>query len=130
LGSLRYLGIGWTFDGLEESIFINKEVHWVFFHNFVEFGANKLYPKFVTMPSTIKELRDCEAEYHKAGFPGCIGSTDATHIPLEKVSFGLRQAHLGYKIFLSFCTFENTKAGNKVHCFRVRVPGLVLSKVQ
>lgn len=52
LGSLRYLGRGWTFDDLEESTFIDKEVHRVFFHKFVEFGANKLYPKFVTMPSS------------------------------------------------------------------------------
>jgi hypothetical protein len=108
LGSLRYLGRGWTFDDLEESTFIDKEVHRVFFHKFVEFGANKLYPKFVTMPSTIEELRDCEAEYRSAGFPGCIGSTDATHIPLEKVSFGLRQAHLGYKMSVTTRTYNLT----------------------
>ena len=108
LGSLRYLGRGWTFDDLEESTFIDKEVHRVFFHKFVEFGANKLYPKYVTMPSTIEELRDCEAEYRSAGFPGCIGSTDATHIPLEKVSFGLRQAHLGYKMSGTTRTYNLT----------------------
>lgn len=108
LGSLRYLGRGWTFDDLEESTFIDKEVHRVFFHKFVEFGAKKLYPKFVTMPSTIEELRDCEAEYRSAGFPGCIGSTDATHIPLEKVSFGLRQAHLGYKMSVTTRTYNLT----------------------
>jgi hypothetical protein len=69
LGSLQYLGRGWTFDDLEESTFIDQEVHRVFFHNFVEFGANKLYPKFVIVPSTIKEfLRYCEAEYRSAGF--------------------------------------------------------------
>lgn len=99
LGSLRYLGRGWTFDDLvEESTFIDKEVYRVFFHKFVEFGAKKLYPLYVTTPSTLEELRDCEREYRNAGFPGCIGSTDATHIPLEKMSFGLRQAHLGYKM--------------------------------
>ena len=32
-----------------------------------------------------------------AGFPGCIGSADATHIPLENVTASLRQAHLGFK---------------------------------
>ena len=35
-----------------------------------------------------------------AGFPGCIGSTDETHIPLvdNKVTASSRQAHIGYKL--------------------------------
>jgi hypothetical protein len=32
LGSLRYLGRGWTFDDIEESTAVSKEVHRVFFH--------------------------------------------------------------------------------------------------
>ncbi len=89
--------------------FINKEVHRVFFHKFVEFGANKkLFPKFVTMSSIIEEFRDCEPEYRSAGFPGCRGSTDATHIHLEKVSFGLSQAHLGYKMSVTTRTYNLT----------------------
>ena len=43
-----------------------------------------LYPMHVSAPRTEEELRDCEQEYNLAGFPGCIGSTDATHIPLEE----------------------------------------------
>jgi hypothetical protein len=82
LGSLRYLGRGWAFDNLEESAFIARDVHRVFFHKFVEFGAMYLYPEFVVAPSTLQELRECESEYRRAGFPGCIGSTDATHITL------------------------------------------------
>ena len=108
LGCLRYLGRGWTFDDIEESTFINKDVQRVFFHKFVEFGATKLYRKYVTAPSTLEELRDCESEYRSAGFPGCIGSTDATHIPLEKVSYGLRQAHLGYKMSTTTRTYNLT----------------------
>ena len=57
LESLQYLGRGWTFDDLEESTFIDDEVYRIFFHKFVEIGANtKLYPKLVTMPSTIEEF--------------------------------------------------------------------------
>ena len=32
LGSLRYLGRGWTFDDIEENTAISEEVHRVFFH--------------------------------------------------------------------------------------------------
>jgi hypothetical protein len=97
LGSLRYLGRGWTFDDLEESTYIARDVHRVFFHKFVEFGAKFLYPIYVITPSTLEELKECELEYRKAGFPGCIGSTDATHINMDKTNFGVRQAHLGFK---------------------------------
>ena len=50
------------------------------------------------MPHSAADLRNCEYEYAVAGFPGCIGSTDATHIPLDKVTASFRQAHLGYKL--------------------------------
>jgi hypothetical protein len=108
LGSLRFLGRGWTLDDLEESTFIHREVHRVFFHQFIEFGASMLYPKFITMPESLEELKECEFAYRIAGFPGCIGSTDATHIPLEKVSFRTRQEHLGYKSSSTTRTYNLT----------------------
>ena len=37
------------------------------------------------------------AEYSDAGFPGAVGSTDATHILLERVPNKHRQSHLGFK---------------------------------
>ena len=42
LGSLQYLGRGWTFDDVEENTTISKEVHRTFFHRFVEFGSTML----------------------------------------------------------------------------------------
>jgi DDE superfamily endonuclease len=97
LDSLRYLGRGWTFDDIEDGTKVSREVHRCFFHSFTTFGATILYPRFVKMPQTIDDLRNCESEYSVAGFPGCVGSTDATHIPLDKVTASFRQAHLGYK---------------------------------
>jgi hypothetical protein len=52
---------------------------------------------YVSAPRMVEELSDCEREYNVAGFPGCIGSTDATQIPLEKVCMSMRQAHIGHK---------------------------------
>jgi len=45
LGSLRYLGCGWTFDDCEESTAIDKEVHHCFFQVFIRFGSTELYQK-------------------------------------------------------------------------------------
>jgi hypothetical protein len=92
LGTLRYLGRGWTFDDIEEGTKVSREVHRCFFHAFTTFGVKFLYPPFVRMPQTTADLRNCESEYAVAGFPGCIGSTDATHIPWTRslLHFGKR----------------------------------------
>ena len=37
------------------------------------------------------------ADYSDAGFPGAVGSTDATHVILERVPNKHRQSHLGFK---------------------------------
>ncbi|KAI2508462.1 Plant transposon protein [Fragilaria crotonensis] len=108
LGSLRYLGRGWTFDDMKDVTYISRDVHRKFFHQFMKFGAKVLYPMYVSTPRTVEELRECEREYSIAGFPGCIGSTDATHIPLEKVCMSMRQAHLGHKSKVTMRTYNLT----------------------
>jgi len=108
LGSLRYLGRGWTFDDVRDVTYISRDFHEKFFHQFVTFGVTVLYPTNESVPQTVEELQDCENEYDIAGFPGCIGSTDATHIPLEKVCVSLRQAHLGFKSKSTMRTYNLT----------------------
>ena len=49
LGSLRYIGRGWTFDDLEESTGVHEETHRKFFHVFVKEGKERLYPEYVTI---------------------------------------------------------------------------------
>jgi DDE superfamily endonuclease len=72
------------------------------------FGEKVLFPKFVKVPQSLEALKQCENEYRIAGFPGCVGSTDATHIPLEKVSFTIRQGHLGFKTSATTRTYNLT----------------------
>lgn len=116
LTALRYLGRGWTFDDLEEQTAISEEVIRVFFHAFIEFGSTVLYDKFVNAhlikrsdQATIHDFaKSMEVEYAQAGFPGCIGSMDATHIACEKVGFRLRQNHLSFKLPYTSRTYNLT----------------------
>ena len=80
LCALRYLGRGWAFDNLSENTGISEKVTRVLFHKFIEFGATVLYQKFVVAPSNAEEAAGHTAEYERAGIPGCVGLTDATHI--------------------------------------------------
>ena len=97
LGSLRYLGRGWTFDDVEEATAVSKEVHRTFFHKFIEFGSTTLYEKYVVFPTTFEEAKKHMHEFAIAGLPGAMGSTDATHILLWNCEYNLRNNHLGGK---------------------------------
>jgi hypothetical protein len=98
LGALRYLGRGWTFDDLEENTGIDEETHRQFFHCFIDVGSTFLYQKYVVMPTNPEQAANHMYEMNIAGFPGCIGSTDATHILIEKCSSRLRNQHLAAKL--------------------------------
>jgi hypothetical protein len=108
LGAFRYIGRGWTFDDLEESTLISAEVHRNFLHQFLYIGSTILYALYVAAPNSVEELQSHEREFAMAGFTGCIGSTDATHIAIEKCSYRLRNNHLGSKQHLTTRTFNLT----------------------
>ena len=108
LGALRYLGRGWTFDDIEEATAISTEVHRCFFHAFIEFGSTILYEKHVNTPMTYAEAKRHMGEFEKAGFNGCVGSSDCTHITSEKIDYRIRNNHLGPKSSHTTRTFSLT----------------------
>lgn len=97
LGALRYLGRGWTFDDLEEATGISVATHRNFFHQFINIGATELFERWVKIPESEQEIADSMKEYAEAGFHGCIGSSDATHIIMERCSARLKNHNLGGK---------------------------------
>ena len=106
LCALRYLGRGWTFDDLEECTAISQEVIRNFFHSFVEFGSDKLFKMWVYTPRTPEEIASVTSEYSAAGFPGCIGSMDATHVEHCRIAYDYRQAHLSFKLPFTARTYN------------------------
>jgi hypothetical protein len=60
-------------------------VHRKFFHTFlIEYGSTTLYSMHVITPVHLAEAQSNMAEYAEVGFPGCVGSTDCTHITTER----------------------------------------------
>ena len=106
LTSFRYLGRGWTFDDLEEATAISEEVIRVFFHQFISWGADYLYTTYVNIPSTIQEAQATIDEYSLAGFSGCVGSMDASHVEHSRISYIHRQAHLSFKLPFTARTYN------------------------
>ena len=105
---LRHLGRAWTLDDLEEATACNRETIRKFIDVFLKFGSEVLYSKYVLCPQSSEELKSCEKEYTMAGFPGCIGSTDASHVIIESCPYRLRQLHLGYKLAHTARTYNIT----------------------
>lgn len=108
LGALRVLGRGWTFKCCWESTLIHHTTHRHFFHQFIAFGREVLYPMYVKFPTTPSEAYSHMFDYHKVGFNGAIGSTDGTHIASEKIPFSLQQHHDGHKLPIPSRTYNLT----------------------
>ena len=108
LGALRYLGRGWTFDDISEATGIGKETHRVFFHEIATYGSTELYDKYVTIPASFEEATACSNEFEKVGMPDAIGSTDAVNIVMDKCTWRMRQAHIGFKQALTARTYNVT----------------------
>ena len=67
-----------------------------------------LYRRNVHPPRSCADARVHIAEYELAGFPGAIGSCDATHFMLECLSFRSRQSQLGFKMNHTTRTYNIT----------------------
>ena len=108
LGTLRYLGRGFTFDDCEENTAISEETHRRFFHVFIEFGSTKLFKRYVVAPASKEQAQTHQHEFHQAGMPGCVGSTDATHIAMLRCPSQLRNYNMGHKLDLPTRTYNLT----------------------
>ena len=97
LGSLRHLGRGLTFDDLEEHTAISEETHRQFFHVFITFGRDFLYPFYVSMPTTAEQYQTNTHEFNVGGLTGAGFSTDGTHVIMWNCAHNLKQANTGFK---------------------------------
>ena len=64
LGTLRYLGRGWTLDDVEEATSISEETHRKFLHLYILWGSTDFYDKYVALPANQEELNQCAADYN------------------------------------------------------------------
>ena len=115
LGSLRYMGRGFTFDDLEEATAISREVHRVFFDTFLEYGNNVLYKQFVYEPAKLHMENNVDSIFKLAGFDGCGGATDATVLPMLSCPSWASNMHKGFKMHVPARSFNITVT----HCNQI-----------
>ena len=108
LGALRYIGRNFTFNDIEEANGISREVNRSFFHQFILYGSTVLYHQHVTIPATTTNPSKFEEIFRSAGFNGCCGSTDATHIGMLHCAVWAAHNHLGHKLSIPSRTYNVT----------------------
>ena len=108
LGALRYIGRAWTLDDLEEANGISREVNRVFINTFVEYGSTVLYKKWVIDSTINTKISHLEKLFKEAGFNGCIGSIDATHVAMLSCPSWASIMHKGYKLNVPSRTYNMT----------------------
>ena len=97
LGSLRYLGRGWTFDDCDEATADREETHRRFFHQFITIGSTILVAKYIHTPQSTSDITSHMDEFQLADMPGACASSDATSIVHELCSHRLQRIHKGFK---------------------------------
>ena len=95
---MQYIGRAWTLDALCEANGISINVNWDFLLCFIEYGSTILYKKWVLDPNLNTDIREQESVFKMAGFDGCIGLSDGTHIPMLKCSQWASNSHKGFKL--------------------------------
>jgi hypothetical protein len=100
------LGMGGPLTTVKSPLPLIKMFTGFFFRVFLEFSSTVLYKKWVLMPVNLPEARSNMKEYSIAVFPGCIGSSDCTHIVTERCQYNLKNNHLGPKNSLTTRTFN------------------------
>jgi hypothetical protein len=63
---------------------------------------------YVRTPSTREDAADHGSKYEIAGFPGAIGSIDATQILIVRLSARFIQSHVGFKMSRTARTYNST----------------------
>jgi hypothetical protein len=66
-----------------------------FFHAFLEKFVAEEMNKWILYPKNVEEAAPIEAVFTTLGFPGCVGSTDCTHVAWEKCPASLQSACSG-----------------------------------
>ena len=108
LGALRYIGRAWTFDDVAEANGISIDTNREFVYLFLEYGSTVLYKKYVIDEFSTVSVKEKESLFRLAGFNGCIGSCDATHVAMLSCPFWAQNENKGYKLNCPSRTYNVT----------------------
>ena len=102
------MGQAWTFDDICEANGISIDTNRQFLMRFITYGSTVLYEKWVLQPTRLINVMHQEQIFSQAGFNGCIGSSDVTHIAMLKCPQWAHNIHKGFKLNVPAQTYNLT----------------------
>ena len=84
---------------LQDVTNVSDSIHRKFFFRFLRWGFDVLYPQCVKLPSNQTKFDEIMCDYKTMGFPGVMGSIDATHVKLNRCPDNYRQDSTGKEHF-------------------------------
>jgi hypothetical protein len=88
MGVLRVLGRGWCFDDVAEAPKMSLSVAQRSFHQFTKRFTEFKYTEYIHRPECAVLERVLHT-YSQMGLPGCVGSTDCTHLKWDRCPISL-----------------------------------------
>lgn len=110
---MQILGRGNCFDGIPQMSLMSEATIQSVFHVFTERFAQEFFPKHVRFPEGGDRTAVLQ-EYADVGWPGCLGSTDVTHVRAVNIPYGSRWGFIG-KEGVATVAFETT-CDHKLRC--------------
>jgi hypothetical protein len=83
-------------------------MHRQFFHVSMEWGSTVFFDCCVVHPTNAEEAATHTHKMVIAGFDGCVGSSDATHVGMEKCSYRIANMNTGAKLSMPSQTYNMT----------------------
>jgi len=98
LGALRTLGRATLHDDVAEISGADAETHRKAFILFIRFVSSHFREEWIREPEG-EELEQVVREFQMMGFPGAVGSMDATHVHWRRCPSGATNLHTGKESF-------------------------------
>ena len=98
LGALRTLGRATLHDDVAEISGADAETHRKAFILFIRFVSSHFREEWIREPEG-EELEQVVREFQMMGFPGAVGSMDATHVHWRRCPSGATNMHTGKEGF-------------------------------
>ena len=92
---IRWLALGCAWDGLEEGFAVSAKTMSDFFKQKFLPYMQSVYEEHVRTPRTQEQLDAVTDGWEKAGFPGCVGARDGTHVRFWGYNIFHRYAYVG-----------------------------------
>ena len=98
LRALRLVGRNWTLDDVCEVNRTSVDANDDFLNVSMEHGSAMLCKKWVIHANLNTGISEQEKVFRQAGFDGCIGSSNATHMPMLRCPHWTHNSHQGFKL--------------------------------